>query len=29
MANLLACKPLNLLLEETKEAGEHSLKRTL
>ncbi len=29
MANLLACKPLKLLLEETKEAGEHSLKRTL
>src|ERR1700736_1223926 len=29
MANLLSCKPLNLLLEETKEAGEHSLKRTL
>ena len=29
MANLLACKPLKQLLEETKEAGEHSLKRTL
>ena len=29
MANLLARKPLNQLLEETKEAGEHSLKRTL
>ena len=29
MTNLLACKPLKLLLEETKEAGEHSLKRTL
>src|SRR5256714_3098974 len=29
MANLLACKPLNQLLDETKEAGEHSLKRTL
>src|SRR6266704_2363052 len=29
MANLLARKPLKLLLEETKEAGEHSLKRTL
>ena len=29
MANLLACKPLKLLLEETQEAGEHSLKRTL
>jgi APA family basic amino acid/polyamine antiporter len=29
MANLLARKPLRLLLEETQEAGEHSLKRTL
>jgi APA family basic amino acid/polyamine antiporter len=29
MANLLACKPLKLLLEETCESGEHSLKRTL
>src|ERR1700738_1153480 len=29
MANLLACKPLKQLLEETHEAGEHSLKRTL
>ena len=29
MANLLAKKPLNLLIEEAKEAGEHSLKRTL
>ena len=29
MANLLARKPLKLLLEETREAGEHSLKRTL
>ena len=29
MANLLARKPLKLLLEETQEAGEHSLKRTL
>src|SRR5260370_373751 len=29
MANLLARKPLKLLLEETKEAGEHSLTRTL
>src|SRR5256886_14731060 len=29
MANLLARKPLNQLLDETKEAGEHSLKRTL
>src|SRR5438270_6053101 len=29
MANLLATKPLSLLLEEAKETGEHSLKRTL
>jgi len=29
MANLLARKPLSLLIEETKESGEHSLKRTL
>src|SRR5437879_8289300 len=29
MANLLACKPMKWLLEESKEAGEHSLKRTL
>jgi len=29
MANLLARKPLSLLLEECKESGEHSLKRTL
>jgi len=29
MANLLACKPLKLLLEESRETGEHSLKRTL
>jgi len=29
MANLLARKPLSLLMEETKESGEHSLKRTL
>src|SRR3954451_2558525 len=29
MANLLARKPLNLLLEEAQEAGDHSLKRTL
>src|SRR3989440_426035 len=28
MANLLARKPLNQLLEETKESGEHSRKRT-
>src|SRR5438067_4318723 len=29
MANLLARKPLALLLEEARETGEHSLKRTL
>jgi APA family basic amino acid/polyamine antiporter len=29
MANLLATKPLGLLMEEAKESGEHSLKRTL
>jgi APA family basic amino acid/polyamine antiporter len=29
MANLLARKPLRLLLEESRESGEHSLKRTL
>ena len=29
MPNLLATKPLNLLMEEAHEAGEHSLKRTL
>ena len=29
MANLLAKKPLGLLLEEARETGEHSLKRTL
>ena len=29
MANLLAKKPLGLLLDEAKETGEHSLKRTL
>src|SRR5580698_1409706 len=29
MANLLAVKPLNLLMEESRETGEHSLKRTL
>ncbi len=29
MANLFAIKPLNLLLEEARETGEHSLKRTL
>src|SRR4030081_1980859 len=28
-ANLLATKPLNLLMEEARETGEHSLKRTL
>jgi APA family basic amino acid/polyamine antiporter len=29
MANLLARKPLNLLLQEARETGDHSLKRTL
>ncbi|MGA7380098.1 MAG: amino acid permease [Terriglobales bacterium] len=29
MANLLATKPLHLLMEEAGETGEHSLKRTL
>jgi APA family basic amino acid/polyamine antiporter len=29
MANLLARKPLTLLLDEARESGEHSLKRTL
>ncbi len=29
MANLLATKPLNLLMEEARETGEHSLHRTL
>src|SRR5512141_1820651 len=29
MADLLARKPMHLLLEEAKETGEHSLKRTL
>src|SRR5581483_5713306 len=29
MANLLAIKPLNMLLAEAEESGEHSLKRTL
>src|SRR5579872_5808097 len=29
MANLLATKPLKLLLEESRETGEHCLKRTL
>src|ERR1051325_8592926 len=29
MPNLLARKPLNLLLEEARETGEHSLRRTL
>jgi len=29
MANLFATKPLNLLMEEARETGEHSLKRTL
>src|SRR5512146_1997033 len=29
MADLLAKKPMHLLLEEAKESGEHSLRRTL
>src|SRR6202051_2363896 len=29
MANLFATKPLNLLMEEARETGEHSLHRTL
>src|ERR1700680_5039295 len=29
MANLLATKPLNMLMEESRETGEHSLKRSL
>src|ERR1700752_733884 len=29
MANLLATKPLSLLMKESQETGEHSLKRTL
>ncbi|HET9409367.1 MAG TPA: amino acid permease [Candidatus Sulfotelmatobacter sp.] len=29
MAKLLATKPLNLLIDEARETGEHSLKRTL
>jgi basic amino acid/polyamine antiporter, APA family len=29
MSNLLATKPLNLLIEEAGDSGEHSLKRTL
>ena len=29
MANLLAKKPLNLIMQESAEAGEHSLKRAL
>src|SRR5580700_2900304 len=29
MANLLKCKPLDLLMEEASETGEHSLKRAL
>ncbi len=29
MPNLFATKPLNLLMEEARETGEHSLKRTL
>ena len=29
MANLLAKKPLNLIMSEAQETGEHSLKRAL
>src|SRR6478672_7349463 len=29
MANLLATKPLNLILDEAHETGEHSLRRAL
>jgi APA family basic amino acid/polyamine antiporter len=29
MSNLFATKPLNMLMEESRETGEHSLKRTL
>src|SRR5881409_594875 len=29
MANLLKCKPLDRLMEEASETGEHSLKRAL
>ena len=29
MANLLATKPLKLILDEAHETGEHSLKRAL
>jgi len=29
MANLLATKPLNTILSESQETGEHSLKRVL
>src|SRR3982750_2404607 len=29
MANLLARKPLAMLMDESRETGEHSLKRTL
>src|SRR5438477_9022385 len=29
MANLLACKPINTLMQEASETSEHSLKRTL
>ena len=29
MANLLATKPLDMLMKEAQETGEHSLKRTL
>ena len=29
MANLLKCKPLDMLMQEASETGEHSLKRAL
>ena len=29
MANLLKCKPLDMLMHEASETGEHSLKRAL
>ena len=29
MANLLKCKPLDMLMAEASETGEHSLKRAL
>ena len=29
MANLLKCKPLDMLMQEASDTGEHSLKRAL